>query len=321
MGTGRLRLRVGFQPLRTDDGTVVLHGWHRTLRISGSHAELAWQVLDALDGRRSSDDIADLVGHEPATVRALAARLQAAGAVEVSDAAVAGDADDSPALAAAIATQMPARDFAATLATRRVLLVGGDDLAGMLATALRTSGVMTVETTADTDRFGELVADDHWDGAVYAERHATYRRALEVDRLCAAKLIPWCGGWWEGRRVVVTHEMRFGRSACFSCLLFRQRANALHTDVDDVLGARLRAGTISTAGRFELEAGPVVDHIAVGLLALRCLSLLMAPAWSLRTNQISEFDLPTFEIVHSTVLRIPSCDACGSGRLPPRAAS
>lgn len=314
-------LAPGSQVLRLDDRSVAVRTWHRTFQLRGAHADAAARVIEAIDGSRTLAAVARHAGVEASLAEAVAARMRDAGVLSLGDA---DDADGGP---------WPARpgdvlDIAAGAMgvddvpprTGDVLVVGRGRTAELLADRLGEVEERPIQAVGSADELPEALPGGTAlpAGLVHAEELTTYRDALAIDRWAAAADVPWCAGWWEGSRLVVSHEIRFGRSACFECLLERQRANYLQPEVDIPLEERLRSGTMTTAGTNGERAVPaLLCSMLTDLLVLRTRSLLSGPGSSTRPRELGELDLRTWSLRWSTVLRLPSCRHCSPGVLRP----
>jgi hypothetical protein len=305
----------GSQAIRLEDDAVVVRTWHRTLRMRGAAADLALRVMEATDGKAGVTDIANRLHADPAAVEKILVKLRDVGVVQwgldpattTSQHHTLDLASGAPQPGGLLGDEREAR-----------LLVVGQGLASRLvAQRVRELGQETVTCVASPD---ELPDDELGGCVVFAEELMTYRDALTMDSRAAAGAA-WCAGWWEGAQLVVTHEMRFGRSACFECLLERQRANYLQPDVDTALEERLRSGATTTAGLDRTDAVPtVLSTLLADLLSLRARAMLSRGTASNRPHQLAEFDLVTWDLRWSTVLRLPSCRRCSPGVIrPPRA--
>lgn len=304
----------GSQVLRLDDGSVAVRTWHRTFRIRGGAADLTMRILEALDGKARVADVADRLDADRGLVDKALTKLRDAGVVELA----AGPSAHWP--------QRQVLDVASGIEQTNgspgrgrdgeVLVFGSGRTAELVAGRLREldEGAVVVIGSLDELAEGGRAAA----GMIYAEELMTYRDALAVDSRAAAAGVAWCAGWWEGPRLVVTHELRFGRSACFECLLERQRANYVQPEVDIPLEERLRDGTMTTAGEDDARAVPtLLSSMLADLLVLRARSLLSDGRQAKRTMQMAEFDLTSWELHWSTVLRLPSCARCSPGALRP----
>lgn len=306
-------LLPGSQVLRLDDSAVV-RTWHRTLRLRGAAADLTVRVLDAIDGKARVADIAAHLDVDVAMVEKVLAKLRDAGVVLLTEdppvsVSQRDTLDIASGLSVAYGIPDPTQDT-------RVLVVGQGLAAKLVVDRLGELCSGTVTHVGSPD---ELPADgDLGTGVVYAEELMTYQDALAVDSRAAAAGVAWCAGWWEGSQLVVTHEMRFGRSACFECLLERQRANYAQPEVDTALEERLRTGVMTTAGQDRTRPVPtLLSTLLADLLVLRTHSLLTDGNRMRRGRQLAEFNLTTWELRWSTVLRLPSCKRCSPGVLRP----
>ena len=77
-------------------------------------------------------------------------------------------------------------------------------------------------------------------------------------------------------------------------------------------------GSTTTAGGTQ-PAPEVISSLIADLVVLRTWSLLSGAAAGTRTAQLGEFDLTTWTMMWSTVLRLPSCRHCAPGLLNPPA--
>jgi hypothetical protein len=303
----------GSQVLRLDD-TVVIRTWHRTLRLRGAAAQLTARVLEAVDGKARTADLAAQLDMDGGLVEKILAKLRDGGIVLLSE--------DGPAPLSRRDTLDLASGTAAAHGLpdptqgQRVLVVGHGSAAKLVADRL---GELCAGTVAHVGSPDELPADgDLGAGIVYAEELMTYHDALAVDSRAAAAGVAWCAGWWEGAQLVVTHEMRFGRSACFECLLERQRANYAQPEVDILLEERLRTGAMTTAGPDRTQPVPaLLSSLLADLLVLRALSLLSGSTRTVQGRRLAEFSLVNWDLRWSTVLRLPSCRRCSPGVLRP----
>lgn len=306
------RLVPGSQVMRLDDDSIVIRTWHRTLRIRGKSAAVAMAVLQASNGARSIAEIVGELGLSSAAIDQIFTNLRGSGVVQLLE------PDQAPVRASMSYALDVASGNGDQQREGKVMVVGSGRAAELVTKRLDQLGSVAVPT-ASVEAVREGLTGH--DALVFAEERMTYRDALEIDRLAAASEVPWCAGWWEGSKIVVSHEIRFGRSACFECLLERQRANYVQAEIDIRLEELLRNGTGTTAGNGSDGAAvpDVVSSLLADLLVLRAWSLASGGSASKRPGQLLEFDLAGLDLRWSTVLRLPSCRHCSPGVLHPPA--
>jgi bacteriocin biosynthesis cyclodehydratase domain-containing protein len=294
-----LRRVAGALAVRLDDGVVVIRSWNRTMRLKGGSAQAAQSVLSQIDGHRSIREVAESLELPLPQVVGVVEVLERHGIVEPR-----------------IEYSGPTADSGG--APGSVLVVGDGNAAQLLAERIGVAGILS-RAVASVDALESAAPQTVEAGAAIALATTTvdYDLALRVDTYAARAGRPWMAAWWEGSRVVVTHLMRRGSTACFECLLQRQGANYLNREVDEAVEHELRAGTVPTHG--VADPAPWIGVLLAGLLAFRLglpRSLDEAAEFAVRRpDELMEFDLLTGETSWSRVLRAPWCPRCSTAEL------
>lgn len=304
----------GYVVIPMDAGDLNLRRGRRSLVLRGRTAASAQRILDYLDGTHSLDELATLTHLDRTTLDNIVRRLGAAQLITDREVTLPRDdprAELATALEVFAASEGNQGHAAYWMVQRqRVALVGHKEVACNIGQILTDSGVGTVEWLASETQ-ADVIRKMRPTFLIQASPTAAYRSCLAINSLALELSFPWLAAWIEGPNLIVTHVVVPDETACFECLLTRQRRNFPHYDADLAYERyqREHAGTEASDAQ---AVPPFGTHLLAGLAASRTLGHMVGLVPGPPVPFLLEFSLQLLESVTHPVLRLPRCPACGA---------
>ena len=268
------------------EGVFVLSGQQQTL-LKGRLYEL---VVPCVGDGLSTDDLCDRLQDRAsaAEIYFVLNQLEAKGFLCEQRGPL---PDDEAALWAAqqIDPSQAARRLGETTVTLRSFGVD----AGPLVSVLESARVRVAENGA----LG-LVATD---GYLRDELSDCNAEALRSGR-------PWMLVRPFGREIWIGPLFQPGVTGCWACLAERLRANR---PVESYLASRNERGGAADHDR---SSSPATLQAAWGLVAQAVATWVARGELPALLGKVQTFDIPTWELKSHTLVRLPYCPACGSGK-------
>jgi len=321
----------GYVIIPMEDGSLNLRRGRRSLVLRGQMAEIARRVLDYLDGVRSLDELTTLTGLGRKQLDAVVRRLSVAELITDPTATLPrGDplSEVATALEVFAASNGEQGHLAfRTLQQQRLALVGEQDIACRIRELLVDSGVGSVEWIggeADPERIREMRPTF----LIQSSPAPDYCACLEINALAFELHFPWLAAWIEDPHLIVTHVVAPGETACFECLLTRQRRNYQHYEADlayeqyqrlrrepgvrQGASATIEADVENGAAVYTQATSPFAAHLLAGLAATRAIGHLVGLIPGPPVPFLLEFSLQRLDSTTHPVLRLPRCPTCGT---------
>lgn len=306
-------LAPGYELIPMPDGAINLRHWQRSMVLQGQAAQLVARLVQAMDGRSDIAQLAEAMRVPSKLLIQLLIRLQQADLIEDAQQLLPPTHHHfGVATSLGIFSQESGHNAYQKLQHKTVLVVGYDELATQVAQTLQKSGVGRVFTGMPSELDMNKAVDA--DLFIHVQRGADYKTASHLNEVALSQNINWLSAWIEGRSAIVTHVMTPGETACFECLLLRQRSNYPNLDADLAYENHLRQVEAKLDLQIQ-ETLPAVDHILVGLVAMRSADYLGGWRPAPPVPKLFALSLTQSENMQHPVLRLPHCPVCGPANL------
>ncbi|MEU5437990.1 TOMM precursor leader peptide-binding protein [Streptomyces sp. NPDC020719] len=282
-----------------------------------------FDVVCALDGTRSHRELARACGVSRATVEAVVDHLRSLDVIEWGPTSLVDAYIDQ-------LTSLRVEQTDAGRPTRSVI-TGDGPLADTIAELVRDAQAGKVEQLNPGDRLAQVLASvdeaavhDGLRLAELTEELAPLRgsyvmwaqdvvnpvRSRVFNRLAMELGIPWTHVAIDGPFLLVGPTVVPGSSPCYECFETRVAMNLRESDSYVRYKRALAAGSVKPGVPAQLSA---VRSTIAGHSALEAINFLTTGS-TFTIGKVLGIYMPTMEIAHQEVLRLPGCRACGSLR-------
>jgi thiazole/oxazole-forming peptide maturase SagC family component len=285
-----------------------------------------YQTIVALDGSRSTGDIAREVGLARSEVEGIVDYLDQLGLIEFGPTNVL----DLYTHHLVPSLQPHSRSDRAAICKKSIVILSDDALAKEIERTLTPSvGAQHVSTSggncellqalkqapasvlSDGLQLSQLIGRfSPWDESFLIAAQSTIDplRLDILNRICLARKIPWIHAAIDGPFLFVGPTILPYRTACYKCfetrITMNLRESASYQNYKVALiNSRITEGTA--------PAHPVIHSLLAAHCSFDALNFWMT-ASNFTTGKVLAIYLPTMELAFQEVLRLPGCPACGS---------
>lgn len=319
-GARKLRLRSGYMVV-PGETAIHIRSLRRTLLLRGQHAStLLPQVLSALDGVRTVDEVAATLSPSD-TVLQVVTLLERAGLLEES---VAADAYGIPPGFRALLDGIGADVSETTIKLKRakVGLLTNPEFAPYLSEALMAFGLSADQITVvdDPSSWRDQIDQIARDSTVLLAALPGWQPNLfmDINQACVKAGTPWLPVQSENEVSLLIGPLVVpGESACYACFERRRRANLMdgaemQTALDSIVT------TQPAVGNFHLRSVRPLLEPAFAMAATEVLKYVVGLDFYLATlNRVICFTPFAMEMESLPVHKVPRCPTCSTSANEP----
>lgn len=312
-GQRRLRLRSGYTVIPSET-SVHIRSLRRTLRLRGEHAStLLPQVLGALDGVRTVDEVAATLSPSD-SAREVVALLDRAGLLE--DTEIVDVLDIPPGFRALLdGVGVDAGATAAKLKSAQVAVLTDAEFGPYIREALIAFGLDSDQIKVSDQQGTWQDQLDQVVGGATVVLAALPRWQpdlfLAINHACVQVGKPWLPVQAENEvSLLIGPFVVPGQSACYACFERRRRANLLDgAEVQMALDKLV--STEPNAGNYRARSVRTLLEPAFAMAAIEVLKYAAGLEFYLSTlNNVISFTPFVLEMESIPVLKVPRCPAC-----------
>lgn len=285
-----------------------------------------YQTIVALDGSRSTGEVAREVGLARSEVEGIVDYLDQIGLIEFGPTNVL----DLYAHHLVPSLQPHSRSNRSAICKKPIVILGGDELAKEIARTLTLSiGAQYVSTLdvncelmqvlnhapasvlSDGLQLSQLTGRfSPWDESLLVAAQSTIDplRLDILNRICLSRNIPWIHAAIDGPFVFVGPTILPHRTACYKCFETRITMNLRESASYQNYKVALMNLRITEPTS---PAHPVIHSLLAAHCSFDALNF-WTTASNFTTGKVLSIYLPTMELAFQEVLRLPGCAACGS---------